>query len=459
MDNAAVTAFTRFGLGRRRGEAVPADPRAWLRQQIQQPDPTPVEGRPSCSDCLDIFYAFADAKHEAKRDMAAQKMAGAGGGAANPQGGLNDPEIDALRERLHQHIKAESNDLLGNALITPTPFRERLVWFWVNHFTVANRGGPIGACAGAYVREAIRPHVTGNFRDMLLAVMRHPAMLEYLDQSKSVGPNSRAGERAHHGLNENLARECLELHTVTPASGYSQADVTEFARVLTGWSVKLRGDHTGFLFRPEAHEPGTRHVMGYDWPDGEAGGVALLAWLANHPATHRHLAEKLVRHFVADDPPPRDVAVIEAVLRRTGGDLREASLALITLPGAWKPLTKLRTPQDYVIATLRAVGATVEQVPNMAGIITGLGQPFFKAPFPIGWSDRAADWSGSEALMQRVDFAYGVAGRAKDIDPDDMVAEQLGSLADADTAAAIRRAGSRQDALTLLLACPAFQRR
>ena len=192
---------------------------------------------------------------------------------------------------------------LGNALTTPSPFRERLVWFWTNHFTVSLRRGDVRRGGGAFVEEAIRPHVTGRFVDMLLAVMRHPAMLLYLDNVASVGPNSPAGQRGKRGLNENLARECLELHTVSPAAGYTQADVTNFARVLTGWSIDLRGDPPGFRFRPFAHEPGEQIVMGRRFPPDEAGGVAALRFWRTIPRRIASWPTKLVRHFVADDPP------------------------------------------------------------------------------------------------------------------------------------------------------------
>ena len=268
---------------------------------------------------------------------------------------------------------------LGNALTTPSPFRERLVWFWTNHFTVSLRRGDCAALVGAFVEEAIRPHVTGRFVDMLLAVMRHPAMLLYLDNVASAGPNSPAGQRGKRGLNENLARECLELHTVSPAAGYTQADVTNFARVLTGWSIDLRGDPPGFRFRPFTHEPGEQTVMGRRFPPGEEGGVAALRFLAAHPETHRFLAGKLVRHFVADDPPEDAVRRIAGVLRDTDGDLGAAAAMLTTLEAAWQPQTKLRTPLDHVIATLRALEAPPPQ-PD--------------APYPSPLSPRLASRSG-----------------------------------------------------------------
>jgi uncharacterized protein (DUF1800 family) len=199
--------------------------------------------------------------------------------------------------------------------------------------------------------------------------------------------------------------------------------------------------------------------MGQVWPDGEEGAEAILVWLADHPRTQHHIAEKLVRHFVSDDPSPHDVRIIEAVLRNSGGDLGETSRALIELPNAWAPLTKLRTPQEYVVATMRAVGARPEMEPQLPNAVSHLGQPVFGAPFPIGWPDRATDWAGPEAMLQRVDFAYQFAARVTDQEPMDVATRTLGPLLSAETLTEIRRAGSRQDGLTLLLASPEFQRR
>ena len=447
MDTNAAVAFVRFGLGRRLDEQVPDDPKGWLLGQLRAPDPLPLAGATSTSDALGLATRAITETHQAEREGR-----GKGEQPKLPQ------DMEGARAVRHMANK-DVQDLLSNALVTQAPFRERLVWFWANHFTVATRNRIITATAGAYVREAIRPHVTGNFRDMLLAVMRHPAMLEYLDQAKSSGPDSMAGMARKQGLNENLARECLELHTVTPASGYTQADVTAFARVLTGWSVEIKTEPRGFVFRSNRHEPGQQVVMGRTWPDGEEGGVALLTWLADHPATHRHLAEKLARHFVSDDPPPAQIRVIEGVLRDTRGDLGAVSAALVSLPGAWTPLTKLRSPQDYVIATLRAAGASPSAVPLLAQAVSGLGQGVFQAPFPIGWPDRATDWANPEAMLQRVDFAYGVAGHSASLDPMQVAETCLGPLLRQETAAQLRAAGSRRDALTLLMTSPEFQRR
>jgi uncharacterized protein (DUF1800 family) len=429
MDTHAMQAMVRFGLGARANETPPTDPAAWLRRQIIQPDPTMLDPMPSTVTGLTALRADRETKAKSE-----------------------DSQVRPL-------FRAESAALLANALTTPAPFRERLVWFWTNHFTISVRQGGCAAVAGAFVQEAIRPHVTGKFSDMLLAVMRHPAMLMYLENAQSVGPASQAGQHGKRGLNENLARECMELHTLSPAAGYTQADVTSFAMLLTGWSVDLRADPPGFRFRPAAHQPGEQVVMGRSFPDGEAGAAMALAFFATHPATHRFLATKLVRHFVDDDPPPDAVRRIEGVLRDTGGDLGKASLALVDLPRAWQPGGKLRTPQDYVIASLRGLDLPATRQPNLVGTLAGLGQPFFVAPQPNGWPDRAADWAGPEAMLRRIDYAYSLAGRAQDTDPMLVAESGLGPLLRPETAFAVQHAGSRRDALTLLFSSPEFQRR
>lgn len=294
---------------------------------------------------------------------------------------------------------------------------------------------------------------------MLLAVMRHPAMLLYLDNATSFGPDSLLGQRTHRGLNENLARECLELHTVGPLAGYNQTDVTAFARILTGWSVDLKADPPGFRYWPVAHQPGPQTVLRQQFPADEAGGIAMLAFLADHPAPHRLLATKLVRHFVADDPAPAVVAMIEAALRYSQGDLGVAAAALVKLDAAWVPGAKLRAPIDYLVASVRTLDIPPDQIPNMAGILGGLGQPLWTAPAPNGWPDHAADWAAPEAMMRRIDWASGFAGRIGHRDVMEVSDMALGPLLRPPTRDAIRRAGSRREAMALLLTSPEFQRR
>ncbi len=454
MTSMAV-AEIRFGLGRTPGAAV-GDPARWLTQQLAAPDPGP-----EAATVDDAFAALA----------ADQTMRRAqGGGVAAPGGTAPQtmPEF-ALRAapgpetrapgQARDLFRADGQALMTYAVTTPTPFRERLVWFWANHFTVSLRRGQVAPLLGSYVREAIRPFVTGRFGDMLLAVMRHPAMLMYLDNAQSAGPHSLAASRADRGLNENLARECLELHTVGIAAGYTQADVTAFAAVLTGWSIERRQAPAGFRFRPAFAEPGDKVVMGHRFPEGEMGGTLALQFLADHPATHRHLATKLVQHFVADTPPPDAVRRIEGVLRDTHGNLGAASAELTRLPAAWDPLTKMRSPADLVVATVRAAALPPERRPNLVGLVSGLGQPLFGAPLPNGWPDNAAEWAGPEALLRRIDWAYGFANRPELPEPAQLADAALGPLLSPATAAEMQHAGSRRDAITLLLASPEFQRR
>jgi uncharacterized protein (DUF1800 family) len=429
MDTHAMQAMVHFGLGAGPGDAVPADPQGWLRGQLLIPDPAVFDVPPTTTDGL-----------IALREDRANKARG---------------EESLVRPL----FRAAAAALLANALTTTAPFRERLVWFWANHFTVSIRQGACAATAGAFVQEAIRPHVTGRFGDMLLAVMRHPAMLMYLENAGSIGPDSPAGLRSHRGLNENLARECMELHTLSPAAGYTQADVTSFAMILTGWSVDLRGEPPGFLFRSGAHQPGEKTALGRVFPPGQQGGEMALAWFAAHPSTHRFLATKLARHFVADDPPPDAVRAIEATLRDTGGDLGAASATLVGLPAAWQPCTKLRTPTELVVAALRALDLPAQRRGNLIGAVAALGQPIWAAPQPNGWSDRAADWAGPEAMLRRIDWSYAVAGRADQTDPSRVAADSLGPLLRPDTTFAVQHVGSRREALTMLLSSPEFQRR
>jgi uncharacterized protein (DUF1800 family) len=429
MDTNPIHAMVRFGLGRRAAEPLPADPIAWLLGQLRTADAPRTNPPPTTEAGL----------------------------AALREDRVNKPQPGRSRARALYLAQAAAE--LEHALTTPAPFRERLVWFWTNHFTISLRRGECAGVACAFIEEAIRPHVTGSFADMVLAVMRHPAMLMYLDNARSVGPDSMAGQRRHLGLNENLARECMELHTVSPLAGYTQADVTALARILTGWSIELPGEPKGFVFRPRAHEPGSQVLMGHSFPPGEDGGIAALRFLAEHPATYRFLAAKLVRHFVADQPAPDDVRRIETALRDSRGNLGAASAALVHLESAWRPGTKLRTPRDFLVAAVRSLDLPEGNRPNMMGVLGLLGEPFMVAPAPDGWPDKAVDWSAPEALMRRIDWANTFSGRLGSRDPVEVADLALGPLLRPATLQAMRHAGSRRDAFTLMLASAEFQRR
>lgn len=432
MSARAWQAMSRFGLGRRGAEALPDDPMAWLAGQLEGKDPALALPARSTAEGLAAW------REDIRRG----------------NDGVSQSRIV---------FQEDVSGLLDYVAVTDVPFRERLAWFWANHFTVSQRRGAVVPLANAFLREAIRPHVTGRFADMLQAVMRHPAMLLYLDNQDSAGPRSAAAEAAaparRVGLNENLARECLELHTVTPASGYAQADVVQMALVLTGWGVMLRGDVPGVLFRRPQHEPGEKTVLGHRVPAGPEGLESVLGFLARHPATLRNLSIKLVRHFVADDPPEPAVAKVERVLRETDGDLKAAALAVAGLPQAWEPQTKLRGPFDYVMAVVRAMDLPAGRRPSLRDSVAALGQAVMNAPLPNGWPDMARDWAGPEAVMRRVDFAWGIAGRGAALEPMAVAEQALGPLLGEVTRGEMMRAGSRREALALLFAGPEFQRR
>jgi uncharacterized protein (DUF1800 family) len=344
-------------------------------------------------------------------------------------------------------------------------FAERLVWFWSNHFCIsASKGAGVLQLAGAYEREAIRPHALGHFADMLLAVETHPAMLLYLDNARSIGPGSPAGQHGGKGLNENLAREILELHTLGVRTVYSQGDVTRFADVITGWTIvppRPELPHAGeFTFAPRMHEPAAQKVIDQTYPDtGFEQGRAVLQALARHPATARHVATKLARHFVADDPP---LALVDKLTKRflaTEGDLKEMAKTLIAAPESWAaPPRKLKRPGEWMIGMLRATDTDPPDVRPILQAQNLLGEPLWRPPAPNGFADQDAAWI--DGMSQRLDIATQAARRLGNrIDPKAALDLTLGSLASAETRQTINRAESRPQALALLFMAPEFQRR
>ena len=345
--------------------------------------------------------------------------------------------------------------------------------FWSNHFAVSADKGIVTGIAGTLENEAIRPHVNGHFADLLLAVERHPAMIAFLDNQASVGPGSRAARSPRSsgrelGINENLAREILELHTVGVNGGYSQADVTAFARVLTGWSIggargRARGGDPGrFYFRDNVHEPGAQSVLGQRFDQsGQEQGEAVLRMLARQPATARFLAVKLARHFVADDPPPALVDRLARAYQHSDGHLPAVYEALIGDELAWgAQAQKFKTPQELVFSTLRALDVQPHEPQEALRSFEFLGQRQYTPGSPAGWPDTAQSWDGSDALMHRVLWASRVGERfEKGRDPVAVCRESLGSFARPETLTALQRAASGTQALALLIMSPEFQRR
>jgi uncharacterized protein (DUF1800 family) len=358
-------------------------------------------------------------------------------------------------------IRSEAEARFSAALGAEIGFAERLVWFWSNHFCVS--ADKIVSMSGAYEREAIRSHVLGRFADMLFAAEGHPAMLFYLDNAASIGPNSIAGINRSRGLNENLAREILELHTLGVRTGYTQDDVTSFAKVLTGWSFAgaQNPDHGGeFMFVPRMHESGPQTVLGKSYAQtGIEQGRAVLGDLAHHPATAQHIAFKLARHFVADEPPPALVERLAAAFHTTDGNLKEMARVLVTSPESWDTRRgKLKSPAEWIVASLRAAGGEQPKIAQLMQAHALLGQPLWRPPAPKGFSDEEGAWI--DGMASRLDVANTFASRvAEALDPSALVDETLGPLASAETRQAIGRAESRTQAFALLLMSPEFQRR
>ena len=522
MSDIAI-AINRFGLGARAGDAAPAKPTSWLLDQFATYDARPAALAavpPSGTVAAELADyqrqqralrqqlgpkrvrqatppALASAKPSqgmatspdpvmvgAPRPAMAAAVAGA---AAVP--GQGDGARDPL-QRARRFARRQGRDDYGAmvgaravaAMTSTTPFVERLVHFWANHFAVSADKLTVVGLAGTLEFEAIRPHVLGRFADMLNAVERHPAMLLYLDQAVSVGPDSPLGQRVAAraaqdgngrkvGLNENLAREILELHTLGVRTGYTQADVTEFARAMTGWTVgglgragrrDSGGDAGDFRFVAAIHEPGARTIMGKSYPPaGEAQAQAVLNDVAMHPATATHIATKLARHFAGDTPPPAMVDRLKAAFLTSGGELPAVYRAIVDSPEAWVSApVKFKTPWEWAISTYRALG--MEEAPPLAvvGLMNQLGQPVWKPGQPVGYDDIAGSWAGPDAIMRRVEAAERFATHAgASVDARALGPQLFPAALSPSTSQSLARAESPGQALALLLVSPEMMRR
>jgi uncharacterized protein (DUF1800 family) len=521
----ALVALNRFGFGARGGASgdlinAASDPRGFVKADLGRPSAVLLEvpGLQSTPDLAKAVFEYqfeqqqaraaaaksattgtasetpqpqssSDAKAEQRRglslanvaqdispkEQAVQPVANSAASAAPaemmqpsaaPQ--LNPPKPAPPQLNVIQKtFRAEALARLQRASVTECGFGERLVVFWSNHFCIsANKGGLARMWAGSFEREAIRPHVLGRFADMLKAVEQHPAMLFFLDNQQSLGPDSRAGINRQRGLNENLAREIMELHTLGVNGGYTQDDVTSLARIITGWTYAGRQGQLGvpgsFVFNANAHEPGAQRVLGkvYD-AGGLAQGEAVLADIARHPSTAKFIATKFVRHFVADDPSPALVARLEDVFIKTDGDLRLLANALVDADEAWTtPLSKMRSPYEYLVATGRILARVPEDPGRYLGGLNLLGQPLWSPAGPNGFPDTNAAWAAPEGMKLRLDIAAQASARLPDsIDPRQLLELAAADAASEETRRTIERAESRQQAMALLLMSPEFQRR
>ncbi len=475
-----VLAVNRFGLGARPGEVQLAstDPKAWLTAQVgPAPQPVQADGAPFKNGGQ--LVADMDQFRRERRDARKQNDA---------------KDAMAFNKMRRQVLMDEMAARFDLGFTTSRPFAERLVWFWNNHFTISTQNGQTASLAGAYEREAIRPYIAEKFEDMLLAVATHPAMLIYLNNAQSIGPDSQAGTISRRGLNENFGRELMELYSLGVNGGYTQADVIALAKILTGWSIdtgqpqaqgrRVRfmqsrldladfqqntASGNGFRYYPQRHEPGSVTLRGKTYPQGFEGGRAAIHDLAHDPATAKFIATKFATHFISDTPPPESVARLEKIFRDTGGDLKALSLAVVDDPAAWAPGPgKMRPPVEYVTATFRLLNLPgAQNAPRQTQMAMQacrlMGQFPMAAPSPKGWSDQSQDWSGPDAVLSRIAFARQLAGRL----PQELGVGQVSRLAagalgprlSANTGHAIAAAANPGEALALLLSSPEFQRR
>ncbi|MBR0777603.1 DUF1800 family protein [Bradyrhizobium diazoefficiens] len=520
---AALVALNRFGFGARGGASgdlinAASDPRGFVKAELARPNGVLLEapGLQSTPQLGQAVFAYQDQVKQAREAAkeTARETAKDTAPAETPQPAPADPK-PALRRNLslnavateiagqmadaktadnaakpdtmqpnmaapppakpapqplnviQKTFRAEALARLQRATLAECGFTERLVVFWSNHFCIsAGKGELARIWAGAFEREAIRPHVLGRFADMLRAVEQHPAMLFFLDNQQSLGPDSRAGQNRKRGLNENLAREIMELHTLGVGGGYTQEDVTSLARIITGWTFAGRQGQLGapgsFVFNANAHQPGPQVLLGKTYQaTGLAQGEAALADIARHPSTANFIATKFVRHFVADDPPPALVARLREIFVRTDGDLRALATALVDSDEAWKsPLSKMRSPYDFLVASGRLLARVPEEPGPYLNNLNLLGQPLWSPAGPNGFPDTAAAWAAPEGMKLRLDIASQMGARlGNNIDPLDLLEFAAADAASIETRKTIERAESRQQALALLLMSPEMQRR
>ena len=464
MSIETAIAANRFGLGARPGELdrLGKDPKTALLNQLQGPSAPSADlaSLPRSDKVLTEVLRVRKEQREHKKKAADEPL---------------QKNAKKYRSLVRSYYVDQVGARFNHAVQTDYSFHERLVRFWSNHFAVSADKQPVSALAGLFENEAIRPNLNGSFFDLMLAAETHPAMILYLDNERSIGPDStiakprkKRRKKPDVGINENLAREILELHTLGVDGGYRQADVTAFAKVLTGWSIGSdqgrfkAGTPGAFVFRENAHQPGSQVIMGERFQQsGFDQGVAVLRTLAAEPSTARFIATKLVRHFVADQPPSAMVERITSVFTQSGGSLPEVHAALVQSQEPWQvPLAKYKTPEEFVISSYRAFDHVPRRTNTVIGALEQMGQMPLRPGSPEGWPDTAEQWGGADALYKRIEWANAAARLAGSRrNPLEIGELSLGANFSEHTRMAIKRAESVVQGTTLLLASPDFQRR
>ncbi|MET0313045.1 MAG: DUF1800 domain-containing protein [Hansschlegelia sp.] len=441
----ARIAFQRFGLGPKPGgyARVADDPVAAVHAELDNPK-----------------LALID-----DPDLPSRKKAAA----------LSQASFEAAEAIRQQELKAR----IKKHLSVEVGFLERLTIFWSNHFSMSiNKDAVIRGTLGQLERDVIRPNLLGKFSNMHRGVMQHPAMLTYLDNQDSIGPNSPTGKSWGAGFNENLGRELMELHTLGTAGGYTEEDVSNMARILTGWSYvrgwESDGGYNGgtaqnrgqFIFRADWHEPGPIKLMGETYAgEGLKQGEKALLDLAHNKATAQHIAFKLVRHFIADEPTPDMVDPVADAFRSSRGDLGATTLALLALPAAWSaPLTKIRTPYELAIAQFRAMGTTYadDNVWAFSEPLRLMNNLPWERGAPDGYPDETYAWLDPDGMRIRLDtamLAVDVFGGAVNQQPLKLARSLYGASLSDEVEQALTWVTDKRAGLTLLFMTPDFQRR
>ena len=475
-------AVGRFGVGCGAID-LPAvdDPRGYVRAQLDMPVTAPEAKLMSSSDQL---QAMMHRRQIARQRREAMADAGSGNAKVKQGGGMQDgsmamaprPEPSMAGGMMENEPETTVTQApttknpdeliawLRLAAATKAPLHERLFLHWSNHFTVGAGKGKSSLTAGSFQREAIRPFILGRFHDMAKAAILHASMLYYLDNASSIGPDSKVGRIKKSGLNENLGREVLELHTLGVDGGYSQADVTALASVLTGWTVDLKPQSETFgevVFSERQHQPGPKTILGKRY--AEAGADEFLAVrtdLARHPSTARYVTRRMARAFVSEKASDSLQKSLAKVFRDSDGDLKAVTADLVQSDEAWTAApVKLRPPIEFLAATGRLLGqATVRPSPKAS--LLAMGQPFLAAPSPKGWAEEDDAWVTSDGIKSRIDWAQQCATlNADHVDIRKLVDDRIGSYFSDETRRVIKQGESPEQALALLMLSPEFQRR
>ena len=467
----AYIAVNHFGYGARGDELVQAkvNPKQWIISQL-----LPITFDSSLPHSNDIFIEHANYRKQKKQQKQQKQQKKRGQQSPNRQLSKNAMPEDRMSENkmskngmlnnyARQTLRSMSVDTLSQAIHSSHSVSWRLLDFFSNHFSVSAQGQLMVGLSATLEREAIAPNLLGKFEDLLLAVEQHPAMLIYLNNEKSFGLNSRIAKKRKVGLNENLAREIMELHTLGVDGGYNQADVIELAKGISGWSVKkpVKERSAGFIFRPHGHEPGSRTLLGKKYSQqGMAQGQQMLRDLAMNPATVKYVCFKLAHHFVSESPPVSLLNKMEATWMKTSGNLKKVMVSLFSADEAWSASTqKFKTPREFIISTNRAIALKKIKPKALFNSLVSLGQQPFNAGSPAGFSDDETDWLGASALMARIDWSTRLSGYLKRLNAEKVMTVALGDSVSQHTYQSVMRAESRQQAMTLLLMSPEFQRR